>query len=446
MIKGLVGAIEDPDCMERTFDASAEDFDAGEATKVLKKCKLLILRKAFDIEWLEKYKEKIADYHLGLHSGRYNQFGTTTNGEKEHLHTLSEGRWEVILPRKIAHRKIVANKKVMQILTNDHILGKDITLHSFGTALSEPGANAQYWHKDDAYLYSGDTIGEFGLGGNDLPAYAVTMMLPMLDLKLEHGPTEFCMGTSFLDGIIELGDDLPVLNKSLTNEGSAFRDYAMYDGQEACSPNFWRIARLNFGDLLLFDYQIRHRGGPNLSDDTRVVMYLTYSRSWFKDRNFLDEKVDEDEEFLFEGEEYDDSDDAINLDAMQDMVKPARYALPVQVKCPDNEEECWDTTKEVDRLEDIRSFMGQYEEYNEENWDPSPVRFFVTNKDVADRDVRIFKNGVAIGSCEVGQSVLVNAAPRDEMDLRSSTGIIYKTWQVVPGQAQIVVENPNFTQ
>ena len=47
-----------------------------------------------------------------------------------------------------------------------------------------------------------------------------------------------------------------------------------------------RVERLNVTDVLLFDYQVKHRGGTNRSPDLRSLLYLTYARKWYKDTNF----------------------------------------------------------------------------------------------------------------------------------------------------------------
>ena len=47
-----------------------------------------------------------------------------------------------------------------------------------------------------------------------------------------------------------------------------------------------RVEELNLTDVLLFDYQVKHRGGRNASPDLRSLLYLTYARKWYKDTNF----------------------------------------------------------------------------------------------------------------------------------------------------------------
>jgi hypothetical protein len=42
------------------------------------------------------------------------------------------------------------------------------------------------------------------------------------------------------------------------------------------------------GELLLFDYRVRHRGLANGSDEPRPVAYVTYAIGAARDRNFPD--------------------------------------------------------------------------------------------------------------------------------------------------------------
>lgn len=37
------------------------------------------------------------------------------------------------------------------------------------------------------------------------------------------------------------------------------------------------------GSIALFDYRVLHRGLPNEASEPRPVMYVTYSRPWYRD-------------------------------------------------------------------------------------------------------------------------------------------------------------------
>ena len=76
---------------------------------------------------------------------------------------------------------------------DDVILGDDLSFHSLGTALAQPGANTQAWHKDASYLFLELYLHTNGLAGHDLPAYIIKMTVPLLNITVDHGPTEFYM-------------------------------------------------------------------------------------------------------------------------------------------------------------------------------------------------------------------------------------------------------------
>ena len=42
--------------------------------------------------------------------------------------------------------------------------------------------------------------------GNDLPDYSITMMVPLLNITVDHCPTEFCIGSSWIEGIPGVSD------------------------------------------------------------------------------------------------------------------------------------------------------------------------------------------------------------------------------------------------
>ena len=255
---------------------------------------------------------------------------------------LDHKRWEVILPREFAHDDIIADGDVMDIVMDDRILGPDLVLHSLGSAIAEPGADAQRWHVDDDYLFAEAGFDTSGIGGHDLPPYAITMMIPLLNMTSSHGPTEFCMGSSFLSGLnprkIKLDDE------RLRSVVNAY--FRIVDNDDVSIPcPYMRIPQLNFGDMLLFDYQIVHRGGANLSPDLRSVMYSTYSRRWYKDKNFSDNEEDDDEDD-------DDEQDEETKELIKQLTRSARFGVPAKEFDIDEEPQ-----EAGEGLEDIKEFL-----------------------------------------------------------------------------------------
>jgi hypothetical protein len=134
-------------------------------------------------------------------------------------------------------------------------LGRDMR-HSFdGVVVAEPGAAPQKPHMDGGHLFHA-THG-FSL---DLPVHMVNVFLPLVDLPLEMGPTEFWPQSHLAHNVMQIED-----MESIALEAQR-------------------------GDAIIFDYRTFHRGLPNLSSDRRrPVMYQTYSRAWCLDsHNFPD--------------------------------------------------------------------------------------------------------------------------------------------------------------
>ena len=109
-----------------------------------------------------------------------------------------------------------------------------------GCVISLPSASAQAWHSDGA---------EPGL---------YNVFVPLVSLTLANGPTELRPATHH-------------------HEGTARGHVA---------PRMAPLVRA--GELLLFDYRVRHRGLANDCKEPRPVAYLTYAIGEARDANFPD--------------------------------------------------------------------------------------------------------------------------------------------------------------
>jgi ectoine hydroxylase-related dioxygenase (phytanoyl-CoA dioxygenase family) len=105
-----------------------------------------------------------------------------------------------------------------------------------------------------------------------MPPHAITLLTPMLDITDAHGPTAFCVGSAHLHGV---NRHTATLRDGL--DASLLNDEACPRGLSVFSPLLKR------GDVLLFDYNTMHRAAPNHSPQTRALLYVTFSRNWFKD-------------------------------------------------------------------------------------------------------------------------------------------------------------------
>eukprot|EP00546_Thalassionema_frauenfeldii_P007452 CAMPEP_0178913886 /NCGR_PEP_ID=MMETSP0786-20121207/11098_1 /TAXON_ID=186022 /ORGANISM="Thalassionema frauenfeldii, Strain CCMP 1798" /LENGTH=491 /DNA_ID=CAMNT_0020586691 /DNA_START=1194 /DNA_END=2672 /DNA_ORIENTATION=+ len=279
-IRRFLQIANDPDCKNPEIDLSLDD--PAEADRIFNNCKLLIIRNAYSKKFLGEVRNNFTSFMKGLKSGRISTQGTTTTGDEYFYLSRGQGRWEIILPENLAHPDLVADEKILNILNQPHVLGDDIELRSLQSTNAEGGVGVgQTWHYDQQFLF-GEGLNDFGIAGHDLPTYSVVIGIPMMDMQREHGPTEFCVGSSAVSGI---PDNPLVKDKNLIAEGSLWQQYVQH-GENSCPPQLWRSPLLNFGDVVLFDYNIRHRGGWNDSQNMRSILLAIYSRTWFDDINF----------------------------------------------------------------------------------------------------------------------------------------------------------------
>lgn len=108
-------------------------------------------------------------------------------------------------------------------------------------SVSEPGSEDQGWHQDWRYLFSPDARDE---------PYAIQVGVPLEDWSDDMGPTHFCPG----------------------------RNKRFYNGKRCEDPV---AAGSSLGDAVLWQYNALHRGPANLSNKTRTMLLMSFSRSFF---------------------------------------------------------------------------------------------------------------------------------------------------------------------
>jgi hypothetical protein len=141
-----------------------------------------------------------------------------------------------------ADPSIYANSRVMAIA--EAALGGDFILESFGVVVSLPGAAAQHSHRDGTALFSGPMAGL-------IPAYALTVALPLIEMNEVHGTTALWPGSHRYRA--ETAEANPV------------------------KPN------VRAGSCAIWDYRLLHGGTPNVSNAVRPLVYGTYSMPWWRD-------------------------------------------------------------------------------------------------------------------------------------------------------------------
>eukprot|EP00462_Mataza_sp_D1_P007290 CAMPEP_0175122598 /NCGR_PEP_ID=MMETSP0087-20121206/1802_1 /TAXON_ID=136419 /ORGANISM="Unknown Unknown, Strain D1" /LENGTH=338 /DNA_ID=CAMNT_0016404247 /DNA_START=89 /DNA_END=1105 /DNA_ORIENTATION=+ len=121
------------------------------------------------------------------------------------------------------------------------ILGADCRLMASGCMLSLPGSKHQPEHSDGDHLSM----------KKHLPCYALNVFVPLCDVNVRNGCTEFAPATHVL--------------------------------HNWATPMERVNVSISAGHYLLFDYRLRHRGLGNMSDEARPLLYITYSIPSFAD-------------------------------------------------------------------------------------------------------------------------------------------------------------------
>ena len=184
-----------------------------------------------------------------VHEEYVRQYGDLRCQDLPAHHSVGERR--VMFPIKITgpllHPAIYAHPLLGGILGG--LLGHDFLIDSFGCVAAFAGAPQQQVHRDHPALFPGT---ESCLA---VPTFAVTVVIPLLDLTPVTGTTEAYAGSH----LATQADNEEILQREPE------RPY------------------LNMGDCLVMDYRLLHSGMPNNSQQDRPLLYIVYARHWFID-------------------------------------------------------------------------------------------------------------------------------------------------------------------
>jgi len=408
----LEETVHDYDCMEREFDVSAEDFDSAEAAQVFHKCRLLVLRNVLPKETVLQYRKKYENYLYAIHKGKIDRTKTKTTDSRvlDIVQNRGPKRHDVMLPRWLGGKELYHHPNLLNIMKHHMVLGADMVLSQVGSVISESGAPNMHWHDDLGYLWTGDSFDLSGIAGHDLPPFAASAFVPLVEnATYAHGPTEFCMGSSHVSGV---GAHAPALNATLVAEGSPFQKMQSFRTKmDACPPDHWRVPLVNMGDVIIFDYQITHRGGPNESSESRALIYGLYSRFWFRDSNF--------------DNTYSDSSEQIEKDNWGEGM---RYALV-------DESDIEDSPLAESSIQHLEKFAGLdwATEYT------GTIELPFTNHNV--EDAYLYVNGEYATYVAPKQQLVLTLETGDEISVLNSAKALIRKWTVgSDGQEIILVD------
>lgn len=159
------------------------------------------------------------------------------------------GRWDILLFKdgvplasdcKLTHRLFAMQSALLPTVSS--LLDGDVRLMFCGLVTAEPSKEDQYWHPDGDHLFPGTMMSH--------APFCLNVFVPLLDVDLEAGPTEFQL-RSHKEGEVE-------------------------EVRKIRTPT-------KLGSAVIFDYRIQHRGRANEGTKNRHVAYFTYARTWYRD-------------------------------------------------------------------------------------------------------------------------------------------------------------------
>lgn len=149
----------------------------------------------------------------------------------------------VAIEGPVADPAVFAAPSVMAVVRS--MMSDDLIVGENGVVISHPGAGPQNTHRDSDFLFG-------GLDREiDLPPHSMTLLIPLVDVSLGMGPTEFWPGSH-----------------RRTDEAVV----------TAVAPLRLPLAA---GTALLLDARLLHRGGANVSGPVRPSVYFSYHRRWY---------------------------------------------------------------------------------------------------------------------------------------------------------------------
>ena len=138
---------------------------------------------------------------------------------------------------------LFANPWLLPIL--EAALDEGFVVGAFGAVCSAPDAPMQHPHRDGGVLFP-----RSGIDGL-LPATAVNVGIPLVEMNEHHGMTTLWLGS---------------------------HRHAHSDAdRQSIAP----VVRE--GSLVLWDFRLKHSGTPNRSEAVRPLLYVTYCRPWWID-------------------------------------------------------------------------------------------------------------------------------------------------------------------
>lgn len=222
-----------------TVAFSPAEVDCGAASADNTRAAVTLFEEHGAVRLMNVFSAAFREQLRAHHSERYRlEMEDTAQSDRRPLFTVHvEG--------PIAEATYLTNPLLLPII--GALLGDDFVIGAISTVISFPGAPQQFVHRDSPSL-----CGDYDIDAK-LPAYALTMLVPLVDANEETGSTRVWLGSHRVSD--------PQKKDTVPSE----------------SPN------VAFGSVLVTDSRVLHGGSPNRSQRVRPLLYNTYHRAWFRD-------------------------------------------------------------------------------------------------------------------------------------------------------------------
>jgi ectoine hydroxylase-related dioxygenase (phytanoyl-CoA dioxygenase family) len=226
------------------FSGRGSDWATGfeAASAAFRRDGVLLLQNVFTTDKMAEFKKEYDrrwDYvRRNLNRFEEDDDGTSWFGNTQ-IRLLEKGRFEIYLDGGIFN---TSDPKPIRDLVKAFLTGECIRY--VGGLPSITGSAQGRWHRDVYSLFEDETLELM------LPPIYITILVPLTDISLASGPTEFLLESHRLP-------------------------------EQACSTSALGLAKV--GDAILFNAMVRHRGTKNTSADERKMLFIVHCKKWYND-------------------------------------------------------------------------------------------------------------------------------------------------------------------
>jgi hypothetical protein len=177
----------------------------------------------------------------------------------------SPGRWDApITPRDFG----IDLKKLPWLPFISVLLEGKVEFNMSGIISSEPNTTTpQEWHIDSPHV-----------AREHLPVHALHVLIALVDIPLEMGPTEFARASHVLTNHLSTTS---LTSNEMVYQHEGTSPESLVNGTEHPIPKRVK-SDISAGSCVVFDERVLHRGSANITDQHRHVAYFAYNKKGYQ--------------------------------------------------------------------------------------------------------------------------------------------------------------------